>query len=78
MEYDVAQAFLDAERERRKTPRERQLEGELKEIAERKRRELVAESEPLFKELAQIEANKPPMPIYFEGHIYRYDPKEVA
>jgi hypothetical protein len=72
MEFDAFQNYLDALREQRKTPRERELEQQLQEIAERKRRELVAESEPLFKELAEIEAQKPPLPIQVDGKVYEY------
>lgn len=68
--------FLEGIRESRKTDRERDLEGALKRIAEKHRKALVAESEPIFKELAQIEARKPPLPIMFEGKIYQYvDPE---
>lgn len=72
MEFDAIQNFLNAERERRKTPREREIEKELREIAEKHRRAMVAESEPLFAELAQIEMNKPPMPVVIDGQVYQY------
>lgn len=78
MEFDAMQAYLDAERERRKTPRERQIERELQQIAAKHREALVAESEPLFEELRQIEMNKPPMPIVVDGKLYEYvGPKGV-
>lgn len=72
MEFDSVQAFLDNEREKRKTPREREIEKELRAIAEKYRKALVAESEPLFEELAEIEIGKPPMPIVHDGKVYEY------
>lgn len=72
MEFDAIQAFLDHEREKRKTPRERELEKELQRIAARHREAMLAESEPLFKELAEIEARKPPMPVVIDGKVYEY------
>lgn len=72
MEFDAFQNYLELEREKRKTPRERDIEKLLLEIADKHRRALVAESEPLYKELAEIEARKPPMPIVLDGKIYEY------
>lgn len=72
MEFDEIQNYLDAERERRKTDREREIERELLTIADKHRRALVAESAPLYKELADIAAKKPPMPVAVDGKIYEY------
>lgn len=72
MEHDEIQMFLDAERERRKTPREREIEIELQQIAEKHRKAMVEESEPLFRELSRIEVTKAPMPIVVDGKIYKY------
>lgn len=72
MEYDEIQMFLDAERERRKTPRERELEKQLQKVAEKHRQALVAESEPLLEELRRIELTKAPMPVIIDGKIYEY------
>lgn len=72
MEYDEVQAYLDNERERRKTDRERELERELNAIADKHRKALVKESEPIYKELAEIEARKPPMPMVMDGKIFEY------
>lgn len=72
MEYDEMQAFIEAERERRKTPREREIHKELALLGEKHKRALMAESEPLLKELAEIEARKGPMPIIHDGKIYEY------
>lgn len=71
MEFDF-QAYLDGLRESRKTDRERELERELLLIAERHRKAMVAESEPLLKELTEISARKPPLPIMVEGKMYEY------
>lgn len=72
MEHDEIQMFLDAERERRKTDREREIEKELLIIADKHRRALVAESAPLYDELKEIEMRKPPMPVVIDGRIYEY------
>lgn len=72
MEQDEIQMFLDAERERRKTDREREIEKELHVIADKHRRALVAESAPLYEELKEIEMRKPPMPVVIDGRIYEY------
>lgn len=72
MEFDAIQNYLDNERERRKTDREREIEKELLAIADKHRKALVAESEPLYKELAAIEARKPPMPIVMDGKVFEY------
>ncbi len=72
MEFDEVENFLSNVREARKTDRERELEKELLKIADKHRRALVAESAPLYEELAEIEARKPPMPIVMDGNIYEY------
>jgi hypothetical protein len=72
MEFDEIENFLAGERERRKTDREREIENELNAIAVKHREALVAECEPLYKELARIDACKPPMPIVVDGKIYEY------
>lgn len=72
MERDEVQAYLDAERERRKTDRERELERQLMAIADKHRKALVAESEPIYKELTEIESRKPPMPMVMDGKIFEY------
>lgn len=66
------EAYLANERDRRKTDRERELERELQVIAARHRDAMVAESAPLFRELAEIEARKPPMPVVIDGRVYEY------
>ena len=72
MEHDEWENYLAVLRDQRKTDRERELEKKLNEIADRKRRELVAESQPIYKELAEIEARKPPMPVKIDGRVYEY------
>lgn len=72
MEFDEIQNYLDGERERRKTDREREIERELLAIADKYRKLLVADSKPLYDELAAIEARKPPMPIVMDGKIFEY------
>ena len=64
--------FIAGIRESRKTDRERELEGELQRIAKKHREALVRESEPIYKELAEIEARKPPLPILVDGKLYEY------
>jgi hypothetical protein len=72
MEYDDWQMYLDALREQRKTDREREIERELQHVAAKHREALVAESAPLYKELAEIEARKPPLPIQIDGKVFEY------
>lgn len=72
MEFDEIENFLAVERERRKTDRERELELELQRIAVKHREELVAECGPIYAELAEIDRNKPPMPIVVDGKVYEY------
>jgi hypothetical protein len=72
MNFDEVENYLAAERERRKTPRERELEAELQAIAIKHRKAMVAESGPVLKELAEIEARKPPMPIVLDGKVFEY------
>lgn len=72
MEFDALQNYLDGERERRKTDREREIEKELATIANKHRRALVDECAPLYEELAQIEARKPPMPVVIDGKVFEY------
>ena len=72
MEYDAFQMLLDLERERRKTPREWEIEREMAGIGDRHRRALNAELEPLMKELADIEARKGPLPILVDGSVFEY------
>lgn len=72
MEFDALQNYLDGERERRKTDREREIEKELAAIANKHRREMVDECAPLYAELADIEARKPPMPVVIDGKIFEY------
>lgn len=72
MEHDAFEAYLEHLRESRKTDRERELERELQRIAEKHRLALVAESEPLLKELAEIDRRKPPLPIRVDGKVYEY------
>jgi hypothetical protein len=72
MEHDDWQMYLDVLKEQRKTDREREIERELQQIAAKHRDALVAESEPLYKELAAIEARKPPLPINIDGKIFEY------
>lgn len=71
MEFDFEQ-YLAGIRESRKTDRERELERELQQIAEKHRRAMVAESEPLFEELRRIEMQKDPLPIMLDGKMYEY------
>jgi hypothetical protein len=71
MEFDEVESFLAMERERRKTVREREIEKELLRIADKHRNALIAESGPLYAELAEIEAKKPPMPIVMDGKNLR-------
>lgn len=72
MEFDAFQNYIDRLREERKTDRERDLEGELTRIAKKHREELVAESAPLYKELADIEARKPPLPIMVGDQMFEF------
>lgn len=72
MDFDLKQAWIDQQREIRKTPRERDIEREIAQIIQRHREAIVAECAPLHEELAQIEARKPPMPILHDGKIYEY------
>lgn len=72
MDFDEVENYLAGERERRKTDRERELERELHALAVQYREALVAASEPLYKELAEIEARKPPMPIVLDGKVFEY------
>lgn len=71
MEFNF-ELYVEGLREARKTERERELERELQRIADKHRRAMVAESEPLLKELTEIAARKPPLPIMFEGKVYEY------
>lgn len=72
MDLDDWQRHLDFLKEQRKTDREREIEKQLIAIAEKHRNALVAESEPLYKELADIEARKPPLPIQIDGRVFEY------
>lgn len=72
MEYDAIQAYLDHQRELRKTDRERDIEKELLVLANKFRRALVDASAPLYAELAEIEARKPPMPVVIDGKVFEY------
>lgn len=72
MEFDAFQNYIEVLREQRKIDREREIERQLHEITDRHRKEIHAESEPLFKELADIEARKPPLPIQVDGNVYEY------
>lgn len=72
MDFDEIQNFLDCERERRKTARERELERKLIEIAHRHGKAMAAEQAPLYRELTEIETNKPPMPVVIDGKIFAY------
>jgi hypothetical protein len=71
MEFNF-EDYLAGLRESLKTDRERDLEGELQRIAKKHREALVAECEPIYKELAEIEARKPPLPIMVDGKMYEY------
>lgn len=71
MEFDF-EDYLAGIRESRKTARERELEAKLQRIAKKHREALVAECEPIYKELAEIERHKAPLPIMFEGKLYEY------
>ncbi len=59
----AVEQMLAALREARKTARERGLERLLHAIFARHRDAMLAECAPIYEELAQIEARKPPMPI---------------
>ncbi len=72
MEHDEWENYLAVLREERKTDREREIEKELLAIADKHRRALVADSEPLYKELADIAARKPPLPIQIDGKVFEY------
>lgn len=72
MGWDDFQNLVELERERRKTDREREIEREIAAIAAKHKRSLDAELAPLMKELTEIEARKPPLPILHEGNIYQY------
>lgn len=72
MEWDAYQNLLDMERERRKTPRERELEKVMAEIGMKHQRALQAELAPFIQELAEIESKKPPLPVLFEGKLFEW------
>lgn len=72
MNGDDWQMYLDALTEQRKTPREREIEKEMNELAARRRRELEDELKPLLDELVRINVLKPPMPILHEGKIFEH------
>lgn len=57
------EAFLNAERERQKTPRERVIEGSIREIGERHQRAYQAEIAPLIAELIELNNLKAPLAI---------------
>lgn len=71
MEFNF-EDYLNGIRESRKTPRERELERKLQQIAAKHRDAMVAESAPLFEELSRIEIRKPPLPIMVDGKMYEY------
>lgn len=71
MEFNF-EDYLAGIRESRKTDRERELERELQNIAAKHRAAMVAESEPLFKELSDIAMTKPPLPVMVDGKVYEY------
>lgn len=72
MEFDAFQNWLQVERERRKTDREREIDKEIAAIYERHRHEIIAECDSLFKELTRIESAKGPLPIWSEGKVFQY------
>ena len=74
MDNDQFNAYINQIRESRKTQRERELEMELKRIAAKHRDAMVAESAPIFKELADIEARKDPFPIMIGDEVFAYSP----
>lgn len=73
MDSAVFESYIADLRESRKTERERELEQELNRIAMKHRKALVAESEPIFKELAEIEARKAPLPIMIGNEVFSLD-----
>lgn len=72
------QAYIDRLRESRKTARERELERELQRIAVKHREALMAESAPIFKELTEIEARKPPLPIMIGDQVFDFTGRVAA
>lgn len=72
MESDEFQALIKLERERRKTPREHEIQAELMRIGEKHQAACQAEMAPLLAELTKIEMQKPPLPILHEGQVYRF------
>lgn len=72
MEHDAWQNYLEVLKEQRKTAREREIEKELAEIAERHRRSLRAECAPLYEELTKIEFAKGPLPMLVDGKVFEY------
>lgn len=72
MNWNDWESYLEHLKEERKTDREREIDKELLVIADKYRKALVAESAPLYEELAQIEMLKPPLPIQIDGKIFEY------
>lgn len=73
MEIRDFEAYIAAERERRKTPRERRINELIAEIAMKHQQAYQDEIAPLVAELIDINANKPPLPIRFDnGKMYEY------
>lgn len=74
MDLETFNALVAAERERQKTPRERELDRQIAEIAQKHQRAYWAEIAPLVAELVRINETKPPLPIRLEdGRVMQYD-----
>jgi hypothetical protein len=73
MDNAAFESYIASLRESRKTPREHELERELNRIAAKHREAMVAESAPIFKELADIEARKAPLPIMIGDEVFALD-----
>lgn len=73
MNFDEWENYLDMQRELRRTPREREIQKELDEVALKHKRAYEQEIAPLMDEMARLEAAKPPLPIRLEnGMVFEY------
>lgn len=72
MEFDEFENYIAVLKEQRKTPREREIEKKLADIAIKYKAAIEAECAPLLKELTQIEFSKGPLPILHEGQLYAF------
>lgn len=73
MKLEDFEAYIAAERERRKTPREREIGRLIAEIAMKHQQAYQTEIAPLVAELIDINNYKPPPPIRLgNGKAYEY------